>query len=60
MPKQTGTQYLVFEALDTLMLIKRYFFNADTCIWFIEVLSPITNIVKIMPNGSKQLMEIEK
>jgi hypothetical protein len=58
--KQTGTQYLVFTALDTLMLIKQHFFNPDTGIWFIEVLSPITNIAKFMPNGSIQLMEIEK
>lgn len=50
--KQTGTQYLVFQALDNLMLIKRHFFNPDTGIWFLEVLSPITNIAKIMPNGS--------
>jgi uncharacterized membrane protein len=60
MYKPTGTQYLVFQALDTLMLIKKNFFNSDTGIWFIEVLSPITNIAKIMDNGSIQLVEIEE
>jgi len=60
MHKQTGTQYLVFTALDTLMLIKRHFFNPDTGIWFIEVLSPVTNIAKIMPNGSIKLVEVEE
>jgi hypothetical protein len=58
--KQTGTQYLVFQALDTLMLIKRHFFNPDTGSWFLEVLSPITNIAKIMPNGSIELVEVEE
>jgi len=60
MYRPTGTQYLVFEALDTLMLINRYFFNPETGIWFIEVLSPIANIAKTMLNGSIELMEIQQ
>jgi hypothetical protein len=58
--KPTGTQYLVFEALDTLMLLKEDFYSPETGIWFVEVLSPVTNIAKIMPNGSIELMEIGK
>jgi hypothetical protein len=48
----------VFEALDTLMLIKKNFFSPESGIWFIEVLSPLANIAKIMPNGSIELMEV--
>jgi hypothetical protein len=56
----TGTQYLIFQALDALMLIKRYFFAPEMGIWFVEVLSPIANVAKIMPNGSIELVEAKK
>jgi hypothetical protein len=58
--KPTGTQYLIFEALDTLRVIRRYFFNPETGIWFIEVLSPVASIAKIMPNGSIELVEAKQ
>jgi hypothetical protein len=59
MYKPTGTQYLVFEALDTLMLIRKDFYSPETGIWFIDVLSPLANTAKIMPNGSIELMRGE-
>jgi hypothetical protein len=57
--KPRGTQYLIYQALTSLMLIRLDTFDTDTGIWHIWVLSPVTNIAKILPNGSIELMEYE-
>jgi len=56
----TGTQYLVFEALDTLMLIRGQFFDSDSGLWVLAVLIPIARVIKLMPNGSTDLIEVEQ
>ncbi len=57
--KPTDTQYLIFQALNSLMLIRLDAFDTDTGIWHIWVLSPATNIAKILPNGAIELMEYD-
>ena len=44
-------QYLIINALDTLGLLGSSFYDPQEGAWYIETLSPILPIAKIMPDG---------
>lgn len=47
----TEEQFLVFNALDTLQLPRPDFFDAQRSIWYVETLSPILPLARLMPDG---------
>lgn len=47
----TEEQYLIINALDTLELLGYNFIDEYDGIWYIETLSPVLPISKILPTG---------
>lgn len=47
----TEEQFLVFNALDTLQLLRRDFFDARSGVWYLETLSPVLPLSRLMPDG---------
>lgn len=49
--ERTEAQYLIFNALETLGLVRRDFYDEDTGIWYLETLSPTYPISRLLPDG---------
>lgn len=57
--ERTEAQYLVFNALETLSLIRRDFYDEETGVWYLETLSPVLPIARLMPTGEILPVELE-
>lgn len=53
----TEEQFLVFNALDTLQLLRRDFYDAQSKVRYLETLSPILPLPRLMPDGEILPME---
>lgn len=50
--ERTEAQYLVFNALEALGLVRRDFYDEDTTgIWYLETISPTLPISRLLPDG---------
>lgn len=57
--ERTEIQYLIFNALETLGLVRRDFYDDDTGIWYLETISPILPISKLLPDGEVLSIEVD-
>lgn len=47
----TEEQFLVFNALDTLQLLRRDFYDAQSSVWYLETLGPVLPLCRLMSGG---------
>lgn len=57
--EQTESQYLVFNALETLGLVRRNLYDTNTGIWYLETLSPTLRLCRLMPDGEILPLEVQ-
>ena len=57
--ERTEAQYLVFNALESLGLVRRDFYDEDMGIWYLETISPTLPFSRLMPNGEVLPLEID-
>lgn len=56
--EQTESQYLVFNALETLGLVVLNFYDVNTGVWFLETLSPSLPFCRLMSDGEVLPLEV--
>lgn len=49
--ERTEAQYLIFNALEVLGLVRRDFYDENTGIWYLETVSPTLPISKLILDG---------
>lgn len=49
--ERTEAQYLVFNALEALGLVRRDVYDDDTGVWYLETLSPVLPVSRLMSDG---------
>ena len=54
----TEAQYLIFNALEALDLVRRDFYD-DTGIWYLETVSPTLPISRLLPDGEVLPVEVD-
>jgi len=57
MEKPTGIQYLMFQGIEALGIVRGDIFDIDTGIWYVWILSPLISVARILPDGTVDTME---
>ena len=57
--ERTEAQYLIFNALEVLGLVRRDFYDDDTGIWYLETVSLTLPISRLLPDGEVLPLEVD-
>jgi hypothetical protein len=57
--EQTEDQYLVFNAFESLELITRQFYDVVTGTWYLETVSQVLPVCRLMPDGEILPLEVD-
>lgn len=56
--ERTEAQYLIFNALEVLGLVRRDFYDDEPGIWYLETISPTLPVSKLLPDGEVLPLEV--